>query len=72
MSRLVRHATDHISEVSESRKPRLRYANKKQSNLKATAASTIQLAWADKSDNESGFAIQRKNGACDTGAPGCR
>jgi titin len=38
----------------------------KPTNLAATAASSsrINLAWADKSSNETGFQIERKSGGC--------
>ena len=33
---------------------------------KATSSSSIVLGWRDNSDNETGFKIQRKEGACDS------
>lgn len=38
-------------------------------NLTASVASTVQLAWSDESNNESGFQIRRKNGSCAPGTP---
>lgn len=38
-------------------------------NLAATVASTVKLTWKDKSSNESGFEIQRKNGDCTSEYP---
>jgi hypothetical protein len=38
-------------------------------SLKATVASTVQLTWQDKSNDESRFEIERKNGVCGSGNP---
>ena len=35
-------------------------------NAKATSSSSIILTWKDNSNNEEGFRIQRKEGACDS------
>ncbi len=41
----------------------------KPASLKATVASTVQLTWQDKSNDESRFEIERKNGVCGSGNP---
>ena len=38
-------------------------------NLAVSVASTVHLTWKDKSSNESGFEIHRKNAACESQNP---
>jgi hypothetical protein len=41
----------------------------KPAGLTATVATTVKLSWKDKSSNESGFEIWRKNGDCESESP---
>ena len=40
-----------------------------QLTTKATSSTKIVLSWIDNSDNETGFIIERKAGACDSASP---